>query len=400
MNVNMQTVFLKKTSCEVKANLHLTRNQVLFYLFFLSYLAPVGINFGGMHYLLSLLKYALCGWFFLSMGIDKLLKRKMVPVFLLYYFIITISTVVSGGKLVDAATYFVSSVIFVLVFIHYSCKRDILFFGALKNYVIILLIVNVAVRIMGLATGKQDLVFIAIENHQGFFYIFALFLWAMYTFVYRNPGVMLLFLVVLNVALYSGDTMKILLCFFLLYLVYNEIRTRPRISSLLVFMVAVLIFVGIVFLSVQKAFRVTEGITFTGRTFLWEYALKIFHSRPVSVLGYGTTLVSFVPASVITSWSTYYLGTHNDILYRLIMGGPFAFLIFFGLLFFVAFHLQKKKGKTQEVFSILIFIMFIHHMLENVEYELFFPMLIIIYYGYIKKRPEKALRNKRGTENG
>lgn len=368
-----------------------SKSQVIYFLLFLSFLTPSGINTGILHTGIAALKYAVCVWILLDVGLRQLLKRKYMLLFLIYYLIITLSTILNHGDAAKALLYLFSNVIFVGAFAYGLSRQNAAFFGALKFYVSLILVINLLVRIIGLATGNVEMVFIGVENHMGLYYIFTLFVWVVDYYVFGSKEWNLLILIGVNILFYSGDTTKVLFLLFLMYLVYHSFTFHKRISPMVFFGIEVFLFFGVVFFDIQNVILGPDTITLTGRTFIWEYALNTLYHRPFWMLGYGTTLVSFVPASVITYWSDYFLGTHNDILYRLIMGGPFALLIFFLVLFLVSYYLQKKKGTVPEVLSMTMLIMFIQSMMDNTEWELFFPMFLLAYYA-VQKRTGHVVR--------
>lgn len=387
-----QTTYLKKTRSlkEMFTGLF-TKSQVIYFLLFLSFLAPSGINTGIMHSGIAALKYAVCVWILFDVGLRPLLKRKYMLLFLIYYLIITLSTILNHGDVAKALLYLFSNVIFIGAFAYGLSRQNAAFFGALKFYISLILVINLLVRIFGLVTGNVEMVFIGVENHMGLYYMFTLFVWVVDYYVFGRKEWYLLILIGINILFYSGDTTKVLFLLFLLYLVYHSFTFHKRISPMVFFGIEVFLFFGVVFFDIQNVILGSDTITLTGRTYIWEYALNTLYHRPFWMLGYGTTLDSFVPASVITYWSDFFLGTHNDILYRLIMGGPFALMIFFLVHFLSSYYLKRKKGSVPEVLSMTMLIMFIQCMMDNTEWELFFPMFLLAYYA-VQKRTGHVLR--------
>lgn len=112
-----------------------------------------------------------------------------------------------------------------------------------------------------------------------------------------------------------------------------------------------------------------KDITFTGRTSMWDSALRVIGQSPI--WGYG-----FVDKDwYLANMSTFAIGPHNFILANLIYGGIILLFIFIAMTVFALRRLQKESGRMAVI--LLLCIMSLFFMMTFEVYPTFFIVLLL-----------------------
>lgn len=160
--------------------------------------------------------------------------------------------------------------------------------------------------------------------------------------------------------------------FFLLKKIFNKIHIF---NILTYFLINVGLFVSIVVWRVQEIFSyliihiLHRNITFTGRTFIWDSALKYIKRKPI--LGYGN--VSF-------NYNNYIFSTHNTILGILHKVGFVGIFFYFLFLYKSLKELWKNKAnEISQFISIIIFSYFLMMLVEAYGFAYYLFIFVIAY---------------------
>ena len=367
-------------------------NTVKYFMLFFAFIPPESVSKSAvMNPIQALIKLIACIWVLLQF-VKKMPRQKEFYLLCGYYVLLLISTVMNpkDGDLLQAILISFGNMCFVYTIIFAMKQDQDRFLDSIGTYLTILLIINFFVQFYFLLSGNIGTEsFISTENHQGVFYLFSLLIYFLCRDHSKKCNLLLVFLL-LNLALSSGTTLKLLVvAFFLIHFLFRPMKDNIRSKKFyakIVFVTLVVMFFSLVVFRVQekivysKTFTTIIGDvnTFTGRNQIWEYSLNMFLERPYWLLGYGQIAGSFVPAAVISSWSSAMLGTHNDFLNRLIMAGPLALILW--CIFIYRGFMLLPQGKTQlrRDCMVLMACMVIQLMMDNANTELMAPMIFII----------------------
>ncbi len=163
----------------------------------------------------------------------------------------------------------------------------------------------------------------------------------------------------------------------------------------ILFASSVMLNILIVFARVQDLFAfiivdmLHKDLTFTGRTPIWDYAIKTFKNSPI--LGYGELGTG---GFVKVYWANRPAPAHNTILQVLHDGGLFSLTCLILVVFYATFVLYKnRKEIISSVLAIGIFINGIEMISEVLHYQIYFFLLIILACNirYILPKPDKYI---------
>lgn len=138
-------------------------------------------------------------------------------------------------------------------------------------------------------------------------------------------------------------------------------------------------FFAIVVLRLQNIFSfliediLHKDLTFTGRTYIWDYALKNISNN--WLFGYGDKNFSF-----ILSTGTAVRSAHNQILQNVYNYGIISLIIFFVILFIAMIKLKKEKDNQISKFvALCIFMWFIMMITESYDMQYFLYLIVIAF---------------------
>lgn len=386
-------------------NISLT--SIKYLILFFAFIPPEGISQNPvLDFIQAVVKLSACTIVLLQL-VHKFPSQKEIFLLYGYYALLLLSTIMNHkeANLFQATLIAFGNICFVF-FIIISMRQDQeRFLDSMGTYFTILLIINFFVHFyLLISKNTANIIFISTENHQGVFYLFSLLIYFLNKNHYKKCN-LLLGCLFLNLMLSSGMTLKLLfIAFFLMHFLSNKIKEKiknKKIYAKIAFFILIIMFFSLVVFRVQEkiillnAFRNIIGDlnTFTGRNQIWAYVLNMFAERPYRLLGYGQIAGSFVPASIISFWSSAMLGTHNDFLNRLIMAGPLALIIWCVLIYRGFMLIPQGKTQLRRDCMILMACMVFQLMMDNANTELMAPMIFIITNLSVRK-DENILRSR------
>lgn len=177
-------------------------------------------------------------------------------------------------------------------------------------------------------------------------------------------------------------------------LIWSLIMSKQRyfldIRKLLVIYSA--IFFGVVIFRLQNIFSylivniLEKDITFTGRTFIWDYTIRYFKQKPF--LGYGVEETIIRLEKYANSNAINPVNAHNQLLEILYQGGIVLFIMFIGIIKQSSEKLYKyKENIISKIISYAIFSLLITMLTEVFKLENF---IILLTLGY---NIEKIIKN-------
>ncbi len=180
----------------------------------------------------------------------------------------------------------------------------------------------------------------------------------------------------------------------LIYLIFSKLINRFSIFNIKNYFIAYIIaFIGIVILKIQNKFSyfivniLNKDITFTGRTFIWNYIIDYIRTKPL--LGYGMELPNYrYNKSYI--WRSYH--AHNEFLEIFYTGGIALFLTFIVILFTILKRLYANRNyKEVKFLSWILLSVFIITLTEVYTISLLFLLIIVsMNVEYILKRGDSV----------
>lgn len=185
---------------------------------------------------------------------------------------------------------------------------------------------------------------------------------------------------ILSVLLRWSGTAVMSIIFVLIYLLFGKYIRKIRIFNIKTYsLVSIASFVGIVICNVQNLFIsfitnfLKKDITFTGRTYIWNYIMKYIEKKPL--LGYGIEQTNYrYNKSVL--WRSYH--AHNEFLEISYLGGFFLLLIFLIILWIIVKNLFScRKTKESSFISWMFLILMIVMLTEVYTISLLFLFIII-----------------------
>lgn len=178
----------------------------------------------------------------------------------------------------------------------------------------------------------------------------------------------------ISTMLVNNSTGLIGLAIISLVFIMKNITSITKIFNIYNFIIAhIVLFISIIILHAQELFSflivdiLHKDLTFTGRVFIWEKAIRFIKIKPL--LGYGN--ISF-------EYNKYIYSTHNMILGILHKIGIIGLIIFCILFFVVAKKLYKERNnKICKMISFTLFAYLVMMLTEYYNFEYFIYILVI-----------------------
>lgn len=143
------------------------------------------------------------------------------------------------------------------------------------------------------------------------------------------------------------------------------------------FITNMIMFISIIVLRIQNIFSfliediLHKNLTFTGRTYIWDYAMNLISKKPL--LGYGIRSEELIP--------TWYgnLTAHNAILQFMIDGGLVSAFIYILIILICGYQIDRhKEYKISKIILIIIFSFLMMMLMESYRQSIFFYMLLVM----------------------
>lgn len=258
------------------------------------------------------------------------------------------------------------------------------FFAAFEFFLTLLLIINFITIIKyptGMymnSTGYIENWFLGYKNTHILYIIPCLLVSLLKSYCYDNKlhlrNYILFVLSFISTMLVNNSTGLIGLVIISPVLFLKKVTNYTKIFNIYNFILAhIILFVSIIILHAQNLFSflivdiLHKDLTFTGRVFIWEKAIRLINKK--TLLGYGN--VSF-------EYNKYIYSTHNMILGILHKIGIIG-LIMFCILFFVVVKkiYKERNNKICQMISFTLFAYLIMMLTEYYNFEYFIYILVI-----------------------
>lgn len=162
-------------------------------------------------------------------------------------------------------------------------------------------------------------------------------------------------------------------------LIPHLLKNTKILNSVNYFYTYITLFFSIVVLKLQNIFSfiiedlLHKDLTFTGRTYIWDYVLKNLSNN--LIFGHGDKQFSYT-----LSTGTAVKSTHNQILQVIYNYGLISLLIFF-LIIFIAMKVLKnnKDNQITKFLSLCIFMWFIMMITESYDMRYFFYLIVFAF---------------------
>lgn len=269
----------------------------------------------------------------------------------------------------------------------------------LANFITILIFPN-GMYLQNLTNARNNW-FLGNDNQHIKYFITGICISIVYSINYykkiKKRTVFLILLVSCSVLIRKSATGIIgILVFYLLigYLVIFKQKCILDIKKLLV--VYSTIFLGVVIFRLQNIFSylivniLEKDITFTGRTYIWDYTIMYFKQKPI--LGYGIEETKIRLEKYANSNAINPVNAHDELLEIFYQGGIVLFFMFICIIKQSCKNLYKhKENMSSKIISFAIFALLITMITEVLGLE---NLIILLILGY---NIEKILKN--GEEN-
>lgn len=195
-------------------------------------------------------------------------------------------------------------------------------------------------------------------------------------------SVILILMFILTILLSQSTTSLFVVIVFVVFLLgFPYIRKVKYFSLILVFLIPLVISIAFVVFSFQENYEFLiedtsdKDATFTGRVFIWEYALYKIYLSPV--IGYGFHSHDEWN-SIFCDFDRFIVShPHNYILYSLVQGGFLYLILLLLLLVFITWFTWKKHQDANiYILTVMFFCFFVEGITESItECPLMYPML-------------------------
>lgn len=186
---------------------------------------------------------------------------------------------------------------------------------------------------------------------------------------------------VISVLIRWSGTAVISIMLILLFLILKKYMSKIKIFNIKTYLIiSIIMFTGIVIYNSQNLFIsfitnfLKKDITFTGRTYIWNYIIDYIKMNPL--LGYGIeySVYRYNKSSI---WRSYH--AHNQFLELTYIGGFALLIIFLIIIFNIAKKLYKYRYTQESKFlSWMFLIMFVVMLTEVYTISLLFLFIIVV----------------------
>ena len=173
-----------------------------------------------------------------------------------------------------------------------------------------------------------------------------------------NRNYILLVLSLLSIVLVKSSTSLVGITVLIVFLVLNKILKNEKIFNIKnYFLVYIVSFFSIVIFRIQNLFKfiivgiLDRDLTFTGRTYIWDYVIEFIKQKPI--IGYGIE-----ESNVRLNKTTFMVSTHahDQILEIIYKSGIVGIIVYAYILIKSVYEVYKyRKTKVSQFISIIIF---------------------------------------------
>lgn len=352
----------------------------------------------GLKVILPSINKILIPWGFISLGLTVILylkKKKInlnILLIALFCLFLILPTILSPSGDLNNCISTVLSILTPCLLIDYSMNKNSLLtlhsLNLLFEVMVYLNLLTILIYPNGMyissTTGYYENWLLGYDNLHIFTIILAITFSVLYS--YRKDdkinlrSKLCILICMLSIFIRWSGTAVIATSLILIYLVFPKLINKFPIFNIKSYFIAYIItFFGIVILRVQNKISyfivniLNKDITFTGRTFIWDYIINYIKAKPL--LGYGIELSSYrYNKSYI--WRSYH--AHNEFLEIFYTGGIALFTVFMIILFNVIKKLYTNRNYKEVKFLSWIFLsVFVITLTEVYTISLFFLLIIV-----------------------
>lgn len=159
----------------------------------------------------------------------------------------------------------------------------------------------------------------------------------------------------------------------------NLLKNTKLLNSINYFYTYIGLFFAIIVFKMQNIFSfiikdlLHKDLTFTGRTFIWDYVLKNIKNIPLFGFGEKNFTYTLISGTTVKS-------THNQILQIIYNYGIISMFLFILILFITMKKLYKiRKYQLVKFISLYIFMWFIMMLIESYDMQYFMYLIVLAY---------------------
>lgn len=323
---------------------------------------------------------------------------------IVYHIIILIINFVDNGSMrsVISSTY---PIIALSMLLEMTFKSRYRLTYTILNYTFLFLITtNILQMIFFKGIFGEHLYFLGPRNQLGIVGLITLFLTYLYSHNNRNFIFFYYTLAVCFLMTFIGNSINNLIAFIfiVLYLFlkkYNMNKYIDRLSSNSLFFSYIIIFISIVLLRIQNIFSFfienvfKRSLSLSGRTFLWDEAIRKIKLKPL--LGYGRGIdTNYFSIEYFTNpdGTIKSLSAHNTFLQNVYEFGLFPITFFLIFLGYILRRIKQYNYNEMNILYIILFSLLLVYMVEAIPFDgLFFIIGVAYFYCYYKKEKEQNI---------
>lgn len=292
--------------------------------------------------------------------------KKYTMLVMLFFGAIITSSLINGGTLSPGLLFNLGSIFSLIIYVSYCLEKPKEITYGLFYLLSTLIILNLIISIFMIISGNLDnqVFFLGRRNHIAFTII--LYFLVSNQFNLLSQGKHKILVTVLNIcAIFSliiaGSSTGLVISA-LLIIFYLVPFKKPKLG--LYFFVFLVSFYSIVIIRIQEsklAFFVQEylnrGVTFTGRTYVWDFVIEELKDSLIFGVGRGSNVIGEYFHTINEA--------HNGLLAIALDSGIIGLSIFFILILYLSYKLSKCKHDFSSVTSFAVFLFLICSLTEN-----------------------------------
>lgn len=325
--------------------------------------------------------------------LKKNYKSKICFWIFIYELILVISSVINQADIVTSIKDLIKIISFCMI-VDYGMKRDLKsFMFSLMNLLELHIYINflsILIYKDGLyvsnLTGYTANYFLGYDNLHILYILPALLISKVYSYLYKNNRsirtLLLIIISLISIIVRWSATGLVGIVLFMIYIIFAKWICNRKFFKVYNYIIAnICLFFAIIIFRLQNAFEyiivdvLKKDLTFTNRTYIWDYILDFIKKKPFIGYGVEEQLVKLNKTRIYKS-----LHAHNQILEILYQGG-FLLLISFA---FIIYNISKKINECKNryikgLFAWVILTYFIMMLTEAYSFELIFFVFVFIF---------------------
>ncbi len=337
----------------------------------------------------------------------KLLIKKNISIYnillLLFYIVVFLLNIFNHGNLrgVLSITY---PIIALSIILEMSFKHNYKSAIISLNYIFsILIFINFFQMLFLHNVLGEHIYFLGPRNQLGPVFLISIFICYLYSRIRNNSYIfnIILLITLLSIVMAGSINNLIAYLFLIFYLILEKkqhhlFKYFDNLSMFKISISYIIFSISVIILRIQNIFSFLiedvfhRSLSLSGRTFIWDQALKKIIDQPF--LGYGKGVsgnyftVKYIMSNDIEKVATY--SAHNTFLQSAYESGIIPIILFFTFIMYVGKYIKEKKLEEMKIFHVIVFSLLIIMMMEAIGFDAVFFIFSIAFF-YCSNKTER-----------